>query len=103
MTETPVINPDPTPKQKFHTNPTFVAAHNRMVESQEFDLSCDIALMEYQRLLVALGQNEVNLNAAAVAHIKITGAMEYLKTLKGLGLKFTIPAAKQTGNMQHKK
>ncbi len=100
---TTTINADPTPKQKFHGHPDHLAAHNRMVESQEFDLSVDIALMEYQRMLVALTPTDANLNQAAVSHLKITGAMEFVKCLKNLGLMPVPPTTKPVGNLQHKR
>ncbi len=98
------INPDPSPKTKFLTNTKIVHDHNEMVQSEQFDLSCDIALMEYQRTLAAYiqSQSDLNLNLAAVAQLKQMGAMEFISIIKRLGLVYTPPAPVKTAdNLKH--
>lgn len=101
MSETTVINPDPTPKQKFLAHTKHVRDHNAMVESELFDLAIDIALLEYQRMMVATIPQD-NMSQCACGHVKITGAMEFIKVLKRLGLETQAPpTTKPVGNLQH--
>ena len=101
MTRT-TIDPNPSPKLKFHQNERRVHQHNEIIQSQQFDESIDIALLEYQRALVAITQSEPNLNSCAVNHIKICGAMEFIKVLKHLGLMPSEPPQTKGTNLIHK-
>ena len=87
---------NPTPKQRFQEHKSNIEAHRRMIELNTFDFGVDFALQEYQRLL---SQQSTTFNDAAANHFKITGALEFLQTLRNLGEMQTRPAVVDRDNL----
>lgn len=81
MATTP-INLNPSPKTRFLEKEANVKAHHALIEREDLDHSLDTALNQYQLLLVLDAKDA---NAAAAAHFKITGVLEFLHQFKYLG------------------
>lgn len=81
MATTP-INLNPSPKTRFLQKEANVKAHHALIEREDLDHSLDTALNQYQLLLVLDAKDA---NAAAAAHFKITGVLEFLHQFKYLG------------------
>ena len=77
----PAINP--RPRARFQTNKDFVRVHADLVKTKDFQNILDYSLLEYQAKLAEIKLNEFN--AAAAAHLKMQGAMEFIDVLKKLG------------------
>jgi hypothetical protein len=75
----PIVNPSPA--QRFRSNPTYVNQHRELIVSDPFQRAVDFGLLEYQSLLVK--QNE-NANTALAAGFKLQGALELIQTLRML-------------------
>ena len=73
---------NPTPRARFQSNKKTIEDHRRMIEQASFDYSCDLAMLEYQRVL---SQSVTTFNDAAANHFKVTGAQEFLQTFRNLG------------------
>jgi hypothetical protein len=88
---------NPTPKARFQSRKNNIEAHRRLIEQDAFDSGVDFALMEYQR---TLAQQSANFNDAAANHFKITGALEFLQTLRNLAEMATRPTIVDKDNLQ---
>jgi hypothetical protein len=77
----PPPNFNPSPKTRFIQVEANVKAHHALIERSDLDRSLDVALQQYQLLLVLDAKDA---NAAAAAHFKITGVLEFLHQFKYL-------------------
>lgn len=59
-----------------------LSIHRNLMQAPELQNSLDYALMEYQSRLS--GDEIANFNIAAVNHIKMSGALEFIDILKHL-------------------
>lgn len=88
-------NLNPSPKLRFLSVESNTKSHYALIERDDLQRSLDYALAQYQ-LLLSLEAKDAN--AAAAAHFKITGALEFLHQFKYLGEMATpqkvTPAAK---------
>lgn len=90
----------PTPKQRFAESKDLVSGHRDLVASAQFQISADHALLEYQRQLCLTPFD--NYNAQAAAHMRMTGALEFLTQFRNLA-ETTVLATKEVGgNLDHK-
>ena len=89
---------NPTPKARFQSNKRAIEDHRRMIEQPAFDAGADFALMEYQR---TLSQQAVSFNDAAANHFKISGALEFLQTLRNLAEMPVLTAKMDKDNLTH--
>lgn len=81
MAERPNVNP--TPKQEFQTNQSWIKMHREMMQQPMLGVSLQFALLHYQRLLADVRTTDGN--TAAQNFFKIQGAQEFLAILKNLG------------------
>lgn len=96
----PIAQITASPKTLFQQNPMFVTQHRSMLELPTFDRSTDAALLEYQARLAA--EVSENPQLAAFAGLKACGALEFLRTLKMLGVLPTVVRHETSGNLNHK-
>jgi hypothetical protein len=75
----PIVNPSPA--QRYRSNPTWVNQHRELIVSDPFMRAVDYGLLEYASLLAK--QNE-NGNSAMAGGFKLQGAMELVQTLRHL-------------------
>jgi len=73
---------NPTPKQRFQQHKDNIENHRLLIGQNAFDVGVDFSLQEYQRLL---SQQSTTFNDAAANHFKITGALEFIQTMRNLG------------------
>ena len=81
MADRPNVNP--TPKQEFQANQSWIKMHREMMQQPMLAVSLQFALLHYQRLLTDARSTDGN--AAAQNFFKIQGAQELLSILKNLG------------------
>lgn len=72
---------NPSPKTRFQQSADNVSKHRALVDSNEFQRACDFALMQYQ---AELSSRPVDMQIAAGSFFKLTGAQEFLQTLRML-------------------
>lgn len=92
----PTLNP--TPKARFIESQELVKSHMALIEREDFQRALDAALLQYQ---LTLSLEAKDANAAAAAHFKITGVLEFLHQFKYLGLAPTPPRTKPQGQLDH--
>lgn len=97
---TPIIT-NPTPQARFQQLSTNITQHRALIEKPELDRAIDVALLEYQRQLVMVGPPE-NFNMAASAHIRMTGALEFIQVLRNLAETPRAFTAVTRGQLDHK-
>lgn len=73
----------PSPKQRFQESQQNVSHHRELIQRNEFQRACDFAMMQYQGELAANSTD--NFNVCAAAHLKITGALEFIRVFRLLG------------------
>jgi hypothetical protein len=91
-----------SPKARFQQTKAVVETHKRMVESEIFEKATEAALLEYQAELSANPNNQGNGNSAAAAFFKLTGAQEYIATLRALANTPRQPPQAPNLNLNHK-
>lgn len=91
---------NPSPKKRFQESTDNIKKHRDLIQLREFERACDFAMLQY---MAQLGQDaDGNINAAAAAHLRLTGAREFLWTFRNLaeGLEF-IPRKAEAPNLDH--
>jgi hypothetical protein len=91
---------NPSPKQRFIGIKDLVSKHRDLVASEQFQLAADFALLEYQRALSMTSFD--NYNACAAAHMRMTGALEFLQQFRNLGETVAPIKRDPAGNLDHK-
>lgn len=91
-----------TPRQRLLNSKTLVGAHREITGHGAFDLVADSALLEYQRQLLTSSDVQSGFNQAAAAHLKMSGAMEFLKIFLSLSADPEVPKSTAPGNLNHK-
>lgn len=91
---------NPTPKQRFQSNPKLLTPHRDLVASPAFELSVDYAMLEYERQLSLVPFD--NFNACAAAHLRKVGAHEFLQVLRNLAESSVPETPKPIGNLDHR-
>jgi len=91
---------NPTPKQRFQSNPKALTSHRDLIASDQFQQSTDFALLEFERQLSMVPFD--NFNACAAAHLRKVGAHEFLSVLRNLAESSVPEAAKGDGNLNHR-
>lgn len=76
-----VINP--TAKAQFIADPKRVSSHNSMVQIPQMRDSLNMALLEYQRIMIG---NLTDANAGAAVSFKLKGAEEFINIFLSLGM-----------------
>ncbi len=89
---------NPTPKQRYMMNVTFLKDHHAILDHPGFDRACDYALLQYQRQLTS---NTSDAITASAAGFRMQGAMEFLMVLKNLGDSSPVPTRRPDDNLQH--
>lgn len=91
----------PTPKQRFiDFGEKMRTAHRDYIGTVSFQVACDHALLEYQRILSA--QPAPNYNDAAAAHLKMTGAQDFIEVFRRLAeTSSPIAMPRPAGNLNH--
>lgn len=90
----------PNPKSRFQESADNIKKHRDMIQSREFERACDYALLQYSARLQE--ETNGNLNSAAAAHLRMTGAHEFLSTMRTLSESFELPSRKQeAANLDH--
>lgn len=87
---------NPTPRQRFQQSAKTVSAHRELMQRPDLEAGMDFALMEYQR---QLAQSVTTFNDAAANHFKITGALEYIQTLRNLAEPSALPSLPKQDNL----
>ncbi len=85
-----------TPRARFISEPRNVSAHRRIVDSQDFQLAIDTALMEHTRAIVALSgklDSDGATQAAAACFHLISGAHQLVQVFNMLSEPIAAPAA----------
>lgn len=80
MSEQIVINP--SAKFQFMKDSKRISAHRNIMQMDQTQDSINMALLEYQRLLLV---NAADANAAAAAGLKLKGALEFVDIMMKLG------------------
>lgn len=95
-----VIVTNPTPKKRFQESADNIKRHRDLIQTREFERACDFALLQY---MAQVGQEtDGNLNAAAAAHLRLTGAREFLWHFRNLAESIDfIPRKAETPNLDH--
>lgn len=75
------LNVNPTPRQEFQSNKSWVTMHRDMMQQPMLSVSIQYALAELVRKQF---ESNSDGNAAAQAAYKIQGAIELIKTLRNL-------------------
>lgn len=107
-TPEPVKNPNPSPRALFMLDATNVANHRKMIDSQMFTKSKEVALAEFTRAVCALASTQ-DLSAGGATQAQaasfqmICGAYNFLEVFMRLGEPYEKPVAKDkitslTGN-----
>ena len=91
---------NPSPKQRFIESKDLVSKHRDLVASSQFQMAADLALLEYQRQLSMTPFD--NYNACAAAHMRMTGAQEFLQQFRNLAETVVPPKREVGGNLDHK-
>ena len=91
---------NPSPKKRFQEVADSVRKHRDLIQMPEFQRAVDFALLHY---MAQLGQEtDGNLNAAAAAHLRLSGAREFLWHLRNLAESTEfIPRRVETPNLDH--
>ena len=91
---------NPTPKQRFISLGR-IQQHRDMIASEQFQSSCDYALMEYQAQLAL--RPMPSFNEAAASHIRLQGALEFIQQLRLLGeVPSNPPIVVERDNLDHR-
>jgi hypothetical protein len=95
-----VIVSNPSPKKRFQESTDNVKRHRDLIQMREFERAADFAMLHY---MAQLGQEtDGNLNAAAAAHLRLTGAREFLWHFRNLAESTEfIPRRAETPNLDH--
>lgn len=93
-------NLNPLPKSRFRESPNNISEHRTMVESRPFARAVDFALLQYQALVTQTVSENPNL--ASVAGFKLTGAAEFVQTLKTLSEEIRIAPRAEVANLDHR-
>jgi hypothetical protein len=94
------IDKNPTPKTVFRESTDNIKAHNELTQSRPFTRAIDFALLEYQRELA----NEClkDMGKSAFVGLKMTGAQEFVRTLRGLAdIQVSPPVIVDPDNLNH--
>ena len=89
----------PNPRAQFQSSGDNVSKHRDMIGSPVFERALHFALLQYQ---ADLCQDDNNLNECAARHLRIRGAMEFVRVLRLLAETPTIPTVKRQDNLDHK-
>lgn len=92
---------NPLPKTRFQETDKNVTKHRDLIGSDNFQRAIDFALLQYQAQ-VALEPLNGNFNAAAAAHFRQLGALEFVQTLRLLAESPTPRSVSNTDNLDHK-
>ena len=80
MADRPNVNP--TPKEEFQNNASFVKMHRELMQQPMLAVSLQFAVLEYQRHLAR--PTVIEGNTAASNFYRLCGVNEFLDTLKKL-------------------
>jgi hypothetical protein len=95
-----VVVKNPSPKARFQESADNVSKHRDLIQTREFQRAVDFALLQYAAKLH--DETNGNLNVAAGAHLRMTGAHEFLFTLRNLAESTDFPARRaETPNLDH--
>jgi hypothetical protein len=80
----PAVSPaprplNPSPKTRFMESGLNISNHKKLVDSPEFQVGADYAMLQYQ---VKVTSQITNPDSAVAAGLKMLGALEFLETLK---------------------
>jgi len=91
---------NPLPKARFQESQDNISKHRDLIQTKEFQRASDYALLQYAARLQQ--ETDGNLNAAAAAHLRMTGAQEFLATFRNLGESVELPGRRtETPNLDH--
>lgn len=91
---------NPSPKARFQESSDNVKRHRDLIQSREFERAVDFSLLQYGSRLQS--ETDGNLNAAAAAHLRMTGAHEFIATLRNLAESTEFPSRKtEIANLDH--
>lgn len=94
---TPLLNP--SPKQRFQQQGSFVSTHREMVDSAAYNRATEFGLQQYA---IMLGQSVGDGNSAMAVGFKLQGAVEILLTMRNLSETPTAPKNIPNPNLDHK-
>lgn len=93
------VQTDSSAKERFLTSALNVSNHRQMMEQPSFERGTDAAMIQ----LVSELSNEVKDQASALSvGFRIAGAVAYLKSLKTLSEKPSLPYTRTSDNLTHK-
>lgn len=91
---------NPSPKARFQESQDNIKRHRDMLQSREFERACDFSLLQYTSRLQS--QTDGNLNAAAAAHLRLTGALEFLAVFRNLAESYEVSSRNtESSNLDH--
>lgn len=91
---------NPNPKTRFQESTDNIKKHRDLIQLREFERACDYALLQYSSRLQE--ETNGNLNSAAAAHLRMTGAHEFLATLRNLAESTEFPTRRvEAPNLDH--
>lgn len=96
--KTPEPNRNPTPKERFLSNGTFIKEHHALVDSPEFERAADYAMLQYTN---ALNGKVADAISASAVGFKMQGAIEFLMIFRKLGDTTPIPTPRPQDNLRH--
>jgi hypothetical protein len=90
---------NPTPKERFLAEQTNVDQHKRLLDLPAFERGCSVAFSEYSRRCAANAGD--NMNSAALAGLQLSGAAQFLSTLRNLAENSVTQESIYTDNLDH--
>lgn len=91
---------NPTPKKRFQESTDNISKHRDLIQTREFERASDFAMLQYAARLQE--ETNGNLNSAAAAHLRMTGAQEFLSIFRNLGESVELPTHRvETPNLDH--
>lgn len=73
---------NPTPKQRYASNPKVVSTHRDLIAMAEFQVAVDFALLQFESELAATPVD--NFNLCAAAQLQRAGVQKFIHILRNL-------------------
>lgn len=91
------MNYNPTPKSTYQTNANLVKTHHALVERPDLRYALEVALLQMQRELYEL--SPADMGSCASAHLRMTGAEDFLKVFLNLAETPSSPTKSDVSNL----
>ncbi len=91
------MNYNPTPKSVYQSDANLVKLHHALVERADLRYALEVALLQMQRELYELSPPDMG--SCASAHLRITGAEDFLKVFFNLAETPATPSKSDVSNL----